>query len=91
MLKIPFKTEWPDSFPKARKVNKSLDFEAWEKIANPDIIYTLAKIFIIPGYMLALLLILIALYNGIISSSPHVKPKLVYPASTVMKTSNYNK
>ena len=84
MLRIPFKMEWSDSFPKARKVRKTLDPEAWEKMANPGLIRMLATIFIVPGYILALLLIIMALCNWVMSAPPQISPPLIHPPAALV-------
>jgi hypothetical protein len=84
MLRIPFKMDWSQSFPPARKVRKTLDPEAWERLANPKLIRFLATMFIIPGYIVALLLIIMALCNGIMSAPPAISPPVVHtPAALV--------
>jgi hypothetical protein len=76
--------EWSPSFPKARKVRKTLNPEAWEKMASPNLIRMLATLFIIPGYILALLLIIMALCNWIMSSPTSMpNPSVQSPAPMV--------
>ncbi len=83
MLRIPFKMEWSESFPPARKVRKTLDPEAWERLANPKLIRFLATMFIIPVYIVVFLLIM-ALCNWIMSAPSAISPPLVHtPAAMV--------
>lgn len=91
MLRIPFKMEWSDSFPKARKVRKTLDPEAWEKMANPGLIRMLATIFIVPGYILALLLIIMALCNWVMSAPPEISPPLIHPPAALVPAASGTK
>ncbi len=78
MLRIPLKMEWTESYPKGRKGGRTLDPEAWEKMANPDLIRMLATVFIVPAYILALLLIILALCSAVISASPKISPPLIH-------------
>lgn len=84
MLQIPFKMDWSESFPKARKVRKTLDPEAWEKLASPKLIRMLATVFIIPGYILALLLFIMALYNWVMVAPPQISPPLIHPPAALV-------
>ena len=86
MLQIPFKMDWSDSFPKARKVRKTLEPEAWEKLASPRLIRMLATVFIIPGYIVALLLIILALCNSVMSAPPQISPPLIHPPAALVPT-----
>ncbi len=65
MLETPFKMEWSPTFPKARKGMKKLDCVKWERMANPNLMRFIAAIFIIPGSIVALLLIIMALCRWI--------------------------
>ncbi len=91
MLRIPFKMEWSNSFPKARKVRKTLDPEAWEKMANPGLIRMLATLFIVPGYILALLLIIMALCNSVMSAQPQISPPLIHPPAALVPATTGDK
>ncbi|MGC9260237.1 MAG: hypothetical protein ACP5I8_09225 [Phycisphaerae bacterium] len=73
MLTIPFKMEWSPTFPKARKSLKKLDSEKWERIASPNLMRFFASIFIIPGTIVALLLILVAICYWMMSSAPSAR------------------
>jgi hypothetical protein len=84
MLQTPFKMEWSSTFPKARKVRKTLDPEAWERMANPGLIRMLATVFIIPGYILALLLIIMALCNWVMTAPPQISPPLIHPPAALV-------
>lgn len=91
MLQIPFKMDWSDSFPKARKVRKTLDPEAWEKLASPGLIRMLATVFIIPGYILVLLLIIMALCNWVMSAPPQISPPLIHPSAAIVQMASGTK
>lgn len=91
MLRTPFKMEWSPSFPKARRVRKTLDPEAWERMASPNLIRMLATLFIIPGYILALLFIFIALCTWIMSSPASIQTPSAQSPAPMVTASTGNK
>ncbi|MDA8377179.1 MAG: hypothetical protein M0Z50_08995 [Planctomycetia bacterium] len=91
MLTIPFKMDWAPTYPKARKSLKKMDSEKWERIASPNLMRFFASIFIIPGTVVALLLILVAICYWMLPATPLPSPNAGYhTGSTLVSASSTN-